>query len=110
MGIPNGNYTVRQLAEAAQRAVPGSRLTFTGEHGKDSRTYRVSFRRILGELKDYFRPEWDLDRGGRELVEFFRQVGFTEEQFRGRTCNRLGQLRHLIDAGVVDSHLKRVAR
>ncbi len=110
VGIPNGNYTVRQLAEAAQRAVPGSRLTFTGEHGKDSRTYRVSFRRILGELKDYFRPEWDLDRGGRELVEFFRQVGFTEEQFRGRTCNRLGQLRHLIDAGVVDSHLKRVAR
>ena len=60
---------------------PAAALTFTGEHGKDSRTYRVSFRRILGELKDYFRPEWDLDRGGRELVEFFRQVGFTEEHF-----------------------------
>ena len=44
IGIPNGNFTVRQLAEAAQRAVPGSTLTFTGEHGKDARTYRVSFR------------------------------------------------------------------
>ena len=47
VGIPNGNFSVRDLAEAAQRAVPGSELIFTGEHGKDSRTYRVSFARIL---------------------------------------------------------------
>ena len=37
VGIPNGNFTVRMLAEAAQRAVPGSTLTFTGEAGNDSR-------------------------------------------------------------------------
>jgi len=46
VGIPNGNYTVRDLAEAAQRAVPGSELTFTREHGQDVRTYRVNFNRI----------------------------------------------------------------
>jgi len=34
------------------------------------------------ELKAYYRPEWDLDRGGRELVAFFDQVGFTEDEFR----------------------------
>jgi len=94
VGIPNGNFTVRELAEAAQRAVPGSDLIFTGEYGKDARTYRVSFRRILTELKDYYRPEWDLDRGGKELVAFFNQVGFTEKEFRGRTTNRLAQLKH----------------
>jgi nucleoside-diphosphate-sugar epimerase len=94
VGIPNGNFTVRELAEAAQRAVPGSELTFTGEHGKDSRTYRVSFHRILTELADYYRPEWDLDRGGRELVEMFRRVGFKESDFRGRMCTRLTQLKH----------------
>jgi hypothetical protein len=63
-----------------------------GEHGKDSRTYRVSFARILSELKDYYKPEWDLDRGGQELVEMFRRVGFKEEHFRGRMCSRLQQL------------------
>jgi len=96
VGIPNGNFTVRDLAEAAQRAVPGSDLTFTGEHGKDSRTYRVSFERILRELKDYYQPEWDLDRGGEELVAFFKQVGFTESHFRGRMTNRLAQLKHVM--------------
>ena len=74
VGIPNGNFTVRDLAEAAQRTVPGSELTFTGEHGKDARTYRVSFSRILTELQDYYQPEWNLDRGGQELVDLFKRT------------------------------------
>jgi nucleoside-diphosphate-sugar epimerase len=110
IGIRNGNYTVRQLAEAAQRAVPGSTLTFTGEHGKDARTYRVCFSRILTELKDYFRPQWDLDRGGRELVELFRRVNFKEEQFRGRTTIRLNELRRLVSTGAVNSELRLLSR
>lgn len=56
---------IDDLAEAAQRAVPGSELIFTGEHGSDSRTYKVSFNRILSELKSYYKPEWDLDKGAR---------------------------------------------
>lgn len=107
VGIPDGNFSVRQLAEAAQRVVPGSSLTFTGEHGSDARTYRVSFSRILSELRDWYRPEWDLDRGGRELVELFRKVGFTEQQFRGRICNRLQQLRQLVESGTINSELRR---
>lgn len=107
VGIPNGNFTVRDLAEAAQRAVPGSELTFTGEHGPDARTYRVGFKRILTELKDYFKPEWDLDRGGKELVETFRKINFTEEQFRGRMTNRLKQLEFLLRSKRLDQDLRR---
>lgn len=105
VGIPNGNFTVRQLAEAAQKSVQGSSLVFTGEHGKDSRTYRVSFSRILNELQEYFRPSWTLDRGGAELVELFKKFSFGEEHFRGRTCNRLAQLKYLIENDKVDQKL-----
>lgn len=101
VGIENGNYTVRDIAEAAQRAVPGCELVFTGEH-TDPRTYRVSFNRILTELKDYFKPQWNLDKGGKELVEFFDRVNFTEQQFRGRNTIRLQQLKHLNDSGKLD--------
>lgn len=106
VGIPNGNYSVRDLAEAAGRAVPGSTVTYTGEHGADARTYRVGFARILRELKGWYRPEWNLDRGGAELVAQFDRVGFTEEQFRGQATNRLAQLRHLIDSGRLDENLR----
>lgn len=106
VGIPNGNYSIRNLAEAAQRAVPGSSLIFTGEHGNDSRTYRVSFSKILNNLKDYYKPEWDLDRGGVELTQFFKKINFTEEQFRGRLCNRLKQINYLLKEQHINNNLR----
>jgi len=108
VGIPNGNFTVRNLAEAAQSSVPGSELKFTGEHGTDSRTYKVSFKRILTELKGYYKPKWDLENGGHELVQFFRNVRLTEDQFRGTTCNRLAQLKELQQKNYIDNEMRRV--
>jgi len=107
VGIPNGNFTVRDIAEAAQRSVPGSELIFTGEH-TDPRTYRVSFNRILAELKDYYKPKWDLDMGGKELVEMFDRIGFTEKQFRGKETIRLQQLFYLKDNNVIDDTFRMV--
>lgn len=106
VGIPQGNFTVRDLAEAAQRAVPGSALVFTGEHGSDARTYRVSFNKISTVLKDHYKPGWDLDRGGKELVQFFKEMRFSEEHFRGRSCNRLQQIRHLRDQNEITKNLR----
>ena len=106
VGIANGNFTVRDIAEAAQRSVPGSELVFTGEHGTDSRTYKVSFSRILNELKDYYIPEWDLDMGGKELVELFDKVNFKEYQFRGRDTIRLKQLKYQIENALIDTDFR----
>lgn len=105
VGIADGNFTVRDLAEAAQKAVPGSELVFTGEFGKDARTYKVSFKKILNVLKDYYKPEWDLDKGGKELVEFFKKIKFSEKDFRGRKTNRLAQLKYLIENKRLDKNL-----
>jgi len=106
LGIENGNYTVRDLAEAAQRAVPGCDLVFTGEHGNDARTYQVSFKKILSQLKDYYKPQWNLDKGGVELVEFFKKIDLKEEDFRGARCIRLMQINHLLEENTLDSNLR----
>jgi len=106
VGIPEGNFTVRDLAEAAENAVIGSNLKFTGEHGSDSRTYKVSFHKILTELGDYYKPNWDLERGGRELVENFKRINFSEDTFRGRFCNRLEQLQFMIDSKKLNLDLR----
>ncbi|MBT5087209.1 MAG: NAD(P)-dependent oxidoreductase [Deltaproteobacteria bacterium] len=108
VGIPNGNFTVRDLALAAQRSVPRSDLRFTREHGSDSRTYQVGFKRILTELKPYYKPKWGLDKGGSELVKLFRQVSLTEHQFRGTTCNRLAQLKYLQKNNHIDNQMRRI--
>jgi len=105
VGLRNGNFTVREMAEAAQRAVPGCDLVFTNDH-IDPRTYRVNFERILSDLAAYYKPEWGLDQGGRELVEFFDRVGFTETDFRGPRCTRLGQINALLASGRLDDDLR----
>jgi nucleoside-diphosphate-sugar epimerase len=106
VGILDGNFSVRQLAEAAGRAVPGSAVVFTGQHGSDARSYRVSFKRILTELAEWYKPEWDLDRGGRQLVKFFDRVKFGEKEFRGAQTNRLLKLRSLDQQGLLHSDLR----
>ena len=105
VGIVDGNFTVRDIAEAAQRSVPGSELIFSGEH-TDPRTYKVSFDRILTELKDFYQPKWDLDMGGRELIEFFDRVEFTEKDFRSKSTIRLKQLLSLKKDDHLDNTLR----
>ena len=106
VGIPNGNFSVADLAVAAQQSVPGADLVYTGEHGKDARSYRVSFERILSELREDFKPDWGLERGGQQLVEFFRNTGFTEEDFTGRKSIRLQQLKELLSQGRLNRGLR----
>ena len=96
VGIVNGNYTVKDLAEVIHKIIPNSRLVFTGEHLKDSRTYKVSFKKILTELKDYYKPQWNLEKGALELLNFFKETNFDQAQFRGVYTNRLSCLSNLI--------------
>ena len=104
VGIKNGNYTVKELAEAAQRVVPGSKLIFLNQH-TDPRTYKVSFNKILTILKDHFRPEWSLDRGGYELVKYFKDINFSESDFRNEKVNRLMKLEKLISEKKINNRL-----
>lgn len=105
VGIRNGNYTVRELAEAAQKVVKGSSLMFTGEH-TDSRTYKVNFRKILNELKEYYEPNWNLLLGGNELVDFFNKINFDNSLFNSKKCIRLKQLKYLLESGGVNEKLE----
>ncbi|MHC4240913.1 MAG: NAD-dependent epimerase/dehydratase family protein [Planctomycetota bacterium] len=106
VGIENGNYTIRELAEVAQKGVPGSTLVFTGEHGSDSRTYKVSFNKILTVLKDYFQPEWDLVSGAKELTKMFKRINFSEDDFKGRKCIRLLNLEQLMKEKKLNEDLR----
>jgi len=106
VGIPNGNFTVKELADAAGSVVKNSTITFTNEHGSDARTYQVCFNKILTQLKDYFKPDWNLINGGQELVSTFTTVGLTESDFRGEKTIRLMRLKNLISNNRLSPDLK----
>ena len=89
-------------------SVPGSTLEFTGEHGADSRTYKVGFKKIHMELGEYFSPKWTLSMGAHEMVEHWKKINLTVEDFIGPKCNRLTQLKVLRTANVIGDDLRYV--
>jgi nucleoside-diphosphate-sugar epimerase len=93
VGIRNVNYRVRDIADAVHSLLPKSEIIYTGEHGNDSRTYRVCFNKINDQLADYYQPEWDLISGGEEMLKQFKLNGFDESQFSGVQTNRLNMLK-----------------
>ena len=103
------DFTVRMLAETAQKYVPGTSLTFTGEH-TDSRSYRVSSEKILTRLADYYQPEWNIEKGADELMNHYKEIGLDEEIFKGWKCTRLKCIKKKVDEGVLDTELRMVEK
>ena len=108
IGIRNGNFTVKDIANAANSILPNSRINYTNEHGSDSRTYKVSFSKIFEELNDYYKPDFDLKSGGRELVDYFIKTNFTRESFEGSNTNRLKKLKELVANNKLDNNLRMI--
>ena len=105
VGTNDNNFTVKQLAETAKGCVAGTNLTFTGEH-TDSRSYRVSSQKILTVLKDYYHPQWNIKKGGDELLKFYDETNFGKETFESWKCTRLKCLKKLIGDGKIDDNLR----
>jgi len=106
VGIEHGNFTVKELALAAKEVIPDVELIFTHEHVTDVRTYKVSFKKIFMQLGEFYKPEWNLEKGAHELFDFFSSIQFSKELFRGRKCTRLSQLNYLMSKNKINRELK----
>lgn len=109
VGTDNNNYTVRQLAEIAQKCVPGCELTFTGEH-TDPRSYRVTSEKIMTVLKDYYKPQWSIEKAGKQLMDFFEEVHFDKKTFDSWKVTRIKCLKERIAEGTIDKDLRVVEK
>lgn len=106
VGVPGGNYTVKDLAQAAKKCFPESELLFLNQTGNDDRTYKVNFDKINTVLKGYFKPIWNLDNGGLQLVKYFDQINLKSDDFRGKKTMRLKQLTYLKENKLVNNFLE----
>jgi hypothetical protein len=71
----------------------------------DQRSYRVDFSK-LAETFPALRLEWNAELGARELVDAYRAVGLTSDEFEGDRYVRLRRLRRLLDDGALGADLR----
>lgn len=108
IGRPDGNYQVKDIAQAVSQAFPEARLEITGESGGDPRSYRVSFAKALSGLPG-FEPRWTLERGVDEVACWLRGGGLDGAAFDSRRFVRLAQLQYATAQGRLDGRLRVVA-
>jgi nucleoside-diphosphate-sugar epimerase len=105
VGVTEECYRIRDVAEIVQRVVPGSEVRFAEGAEADTRCYRVACERIRRALPS-FTPQWNVERGARQLYEAYCTHGLSLEEFEGERYQRLAHLRALMRAGDLDEHLR----
>ena len=105
VGQEQGNYQVRELAEAVARIIPGVHVQINENALPDKRSYRVNFD-LFKQIAPNHQPLFNLDDSINELKEGLLAMHFKDENFRNSFFMRLVQLSHLRDAGYLDGTLQ----
>ncbi|MFN8258864.1 MAG: NAD(P)-dependent oxidoreductase [Bacteroidales bacterium] len=93
VGMNSENYQIKDIARLVGEVIPGCQVIITGEHGSDSRSYRVNFDLIAKELSN-FKPQWTLKKGIEEVYEGYKKYKMDNDKFTNRYFIRLKQLQY----------------
>lgn len=104
IGRNDNNLRIRDIAEVVARRVPQATVEITGETAGDRRSYRVSFDKAMERLPG-FAATWTVERGCRELTDWFDSRAESVDSFQSRQCIRLKQLHHLMAQGRLSASL-----
>jgi nucleoside-diphosphate-sugar epimerase len=104
-GRDEGNYQVRDLAEAVARQVPGARVSINTNAPPDNRSYKVDFT-LFKTLAPAHIPQVTLDESIKRLREGLTGMGFTDKDFRNSPYMRLKTLERHMAAGRLSADLR----
>ncbi len=104
VGSNEQNYLIRDLAEQLSE-ITGGEVEIAEGSSADQRSYRVDFSK-LGQLLPGLTLDWNAERGGRELIDAYRTIGLTSEDFDSDRFVRLRRIRRLLDEGAIDPSLR----
>ena len=90
------NYQVKDVGDQVERLIPSAKVVYTGEHGEDSRDYKVKFDKLNTLLPD-FKLKYNLVSGMEELHKAMVDHGFNAKDFESDQFVRLRTLSGRMD-------------
>jgi nucleoside-diphosphate-sugar epimerase len=103
VGADSENYRIRDIAEIIGGVFPGCEVTI-GTSAGDTRSYRVSFKKITERLPG-FKAQWTARRGAEQLYELFKRIDMSKDTYEFRAFTRLKQLKYLKHTSQVNDDL-----
>ena len=105
VGSNEGNYQVRDLAEAVAAEIPGTEVSINQDAQPDKRSYRVNFD-LYKKLAPAHQPAVGLKDSIRELKSGLKSLGFRDGEFRNSRFMRLNILTELRKKGLLNDKLQ----
>ena len=104
IGFNENNFQVRDLVDVIKKQLPSCKVIYTGEHGADSRSYKVNF----DLFKRYFprvRQKWPLSKSVKDMIVALKKSKFSKKNFEDGRYTRLAVLRRLLENKKIDQNL-----
>ncbi len=103
-GSNEGNYRVKELAEAVRKELPEIEVAISPQAAPDKRSYKVDFS-LFEKLAPNHQPQNKLRDSVSGLISGLRETGFSNAHFRSSSYVRLNALRKLQSKGKLNSEL-----
>lgn len=104
VGFSENNLQIKNIADIVKKHIPGCEVIYTGEHGKDTRSYKVNFDRFKN-LFPHVLQEWTLDKSVEDMIKSLNRAGFGKKEFESGEFTRLTVLKNLLSSKSVDENL-----
>lgn len=104
VGFDENNFQIKDLVSVVQRNVLGCEVVYTGEHGKDTRSYKVNFSKFKS-LFPSLEKNWSLEKSVKDMVEKLKDFGFSRKEFENGDFTRIVVLKKLISDNLLNRNL-----
>lgn len=94
VGFNENNVQVKTIVKEIKRQLPNCNVVFTGEHGKDTRSYKVNFHR-LHTLFPSFKQKWPMSKSIADMIIKLKQFHLSAETIKNGTYTRVISLEKL---------------
>ena len=105
IGFDENNVQVRDILDIVKKAVVGCEVIYTGEHGKDTRSYKVSFKKFAA-LFPHVKQRWSIEKSVKDMIRELSKINYSESDFAGNKFSRLAQIKKKLDSGNLDTTLR----
>lgn len=104
VGSNDDNYTVREIAEKVEHIVPNSKIEYSENANKDSRSYKVNFDKISNKLN--FKTKWTLNKGIEDIFNNMKEENISVDDLNDKKFYRVKYLKYLLDEGKINKNLE----
>lgn len=104
IGFSENNFQVKDIVELIKKELPKCDTIYTGEHGKDSRSYKVNFdkfKRVFPHVKQ----KWPMKKSIKDLIDKLKQIEYNGAHFQHKTYTRLAELNKIIRQNKINRSL-----